>query len=356
MTDEKERIESTSDSTEKPAEKVKDAWTENPIQETPVLAASEESQTSGKESDWQKNLVNRLAFASLNEQRRSRRWSVFFKSLFFIYVFAILYMYTPQDAGDISIGAHTAVIEIKGVIADNAVANADDINHSLRDAFKDKNTKGIILRINSPGGSPVQAGYIYDEIERLRQKYPDVAVYAVVTDLAASAAYYIASAADEIYADKASIVGSIGVLMDGYGFVDTIAKLGVERRLMTAGENKAFLDPFSPLKDKHKVHMQELLNEVHVQFIDAVKKGRGDRLSEKPEIFSGLVWSGAKGVELGLVDGLGNASTVAREKVGAEKIVDFTPRQNYFDRFADKVGATAATTITQSLGSSLNMK
>ncbi|MGD8560825.1 MAG: S49 family peptidase, partial [Gammaproteobacteria bacterium] len=302
-----------------------DPWTQSPRVTEPTGTTQEEAsksadKTTGKKGlfggrgkqqldlsgdDWERDILNRLAFASLNEQRRARRWGVFFKALAFIYVGAVLF-YLPSDLGQKGLagGKHTAVIEIKGAIADDTEASADNIVSGLRDAFKNKNTAGIILRINSPGGSPVQAGYVYDEIKRLRKKYPDTKLYAVVTDMCASGGYYIAVAADEIYANKASIVGSIGVLMNGFGFVETMEKLGVERRLVTAGEHKGALDPFSPIKKDELKHVQSLLNDVHQQFIDVVKEGRGDRLVDSPDIFSGLFWNGEQGLKLGLVDGL----------------------------------------------------
>ncbi len=333
------------------AERGKDPWTENPLASEDDTKAREKAAPAEAKLDWERDLVNRLAFAAINEQRRARRWGIFFKSLFFIYLFALLLWYFPTEQSDISLGGeHTALVEIKGPISDNALASADNIVRGLRAAFKDGNTRAVILRINSPGGSPVQAGYVYDEIRRLRQKYPQIPLYAVAADICASAAYYIASAADEIYADKASLVGSIGVLMDGYGFVETLKKLGIERRLITAGENKAFLDPFSPQKPEHRQFMQELLDTVHRQFIEAVKNGRGERLSDDPVIFSGLVWSGDKSVELGLVDGLGSASYVAREIVGVEKIKDFTPRPNYLDRFAEQLGASMSESVLRLIG------
>ncbi len=327
-----------------------DAWTDGP--EVTSEAGSKKSSKAGPgDRDWERDVVNRLAFAALNEQRRARRWNIFFKSLFFIYLFVLLF-YVPMEWGDTTIttGKHTALVELDGVIAANTPANADNLVSSLRRAFKDEDTAGIILRINSPGGSPVQAGYVYDEIKRLRGKYPNIKLYAVVTDICASGGYYIAAAADEIYADKASIVGSIGVLMDGFGFVDTLKKAGVERRLMTAGEHKGILDPFSPLKTDEVRHVQGLLDGIHQQFIDAVKAGRGDRLADNPDIFSGLFWNGEEGVKLGLVDGLGSSSYVAREIIGAEKIVDFTARPDYFERFADRIGAAMATVIGENLG------
>jgi len=239
-------------------------------------------------------------------------------------------------------GKHTALVDLSGVIAANADASADRIVTGLRAAFEDDKTVGVILRINSPGGSPVQSGYINDEIQRLRAEYPDIPFYAVVMDICASGGYYVAAAADRIYADKASVVGSIGVRFDGFGFVDAIDRLGIERRLMTAGEHKALLDPFLPEGEAEKVHMQRLLDAIHQQFIDVVKQGRGDRLADNPEIFSGLVWTGDQALELGLVDELGSAGYVAREVIGQANIVDFTPRKSVFDRFLTNLGASVA--------------
>ncbi len=331
----------------------KDVWTDNA--ETSVMTGVTEDvpnrdrrsseTTPNKDVEWQRSLINRLSFAALNEQRRARRWSVFFKGLGFVYLFMVIYMFFPKQSTDLHLGRHTALVDISGEISDSSAANADTIIGGMRDAFEDKGTKAIILRINSPGGSPVQAGYVYDEIVRLRLKYPTIPVYTVVADLCASAAYYIASASDKIYADKASLVGSIGVLMDGYGFVETMKKLGVERRLMTAGEHKGFLDPFSPVKEADQQFMQELINNVHLQFITAVKKGRGDRLKDDPLLFSGMIWSGDKAVENGLVDGLGSASYVAREIVGEEHIVDFTPRPDFLASFADRIGIAGAKSL-----------
>jgi protease-4 len=330
-----------------------DVWTSGEKIEEPTKSdkADKAESTRSRETDWERDTLNRLAFAAINEQRRARRWSVFFKSLFFIYVF-VIFFYIPSDwnSGSIKTGKHTALIDLEGVIAANTQANADNLVGSLRAAFKDKKTAGVILRINSPGGSPVQAGYVYDEIKRLRKKYPDTKLYVVVSDICASGGYYIASAADEIYADKASIVGSIGVLMDGFGFVDAMDKVGVQRRLMTAGKHKGALDPFSPLKKAEVKHVQKLLDSVHKQFINQVKAGRGDRLSNSPDLFTGLFWNGEEGIALGLVDGLGNASYVAREIIGEENIVDFTTRPNYLDRFADRIGVTMASVISKSIG------
>ena len=242
---------------------------------------------------------------------------------------------------------HTALVELNGVISDKDEANADSVVTALRDAFDNEHSAGVILRINSPGGSPVQSGYIYDEIRRLREKHPDTPLYAVVTDICASGGYYIASAADKIYADKASIVGSIGVRMDNFGFVEAIDKLGVERRTLTAGENKALLDPFLPENEKAKAHMQTMLDEIHQQFIDSVKKGRGDRLDTTVEgIFSGLIWTGQAAVNIGLVDELGSSSHVAREVIGEETIVNYTVKQDIFERFAERLGSSVAQVIS----------
>lgn len=309
------------------------------------------SSNPSNDSQWQHDLITRLAFASLNEQRRTRRWNIFFKSLFMAYLLLLFIMaFVPVDGGSkMSKGMHTALIEVNGLIADNTEASADNIISSLRKAFKDKNTKGIILRINSPGGSPVQAGYVYDEVLRLRELHKDIKVYAVITDMCASGGYYIASSADEIYADKASIVGSIGVLMNSFGFTEAMKKLGIERRLYTAGEHKGFLDPFSKANPADVKHIKTLLGNIHEQFIDVVKEGRGDRLKDDKRLFSGLVWTGEQGVELGLVDGLGSSSYVAREIIQAENIVDYTARPNYLERFADRLGVAMANILAKSI-------
>ncbi len=296
--------------------------------------------------NWERDIINRLAFASLNEQRRTRRWGIFFKILGFSYLFLLLFLLFSGEWGDLetSVGKHTALVEIQGVIDENAQASADSIITALRAAFGSGNTAAVILRINSPGGSPVQAGYVYDEIRRLRQQHPDIPLYAVITDMGASGGYYIAAAADSIYADKASIVGSIGVTMSpfsmsSFGFTEAMKKLGIQRRLLTSGESKSLLDPFSPLKPEETEHIKKMLDNIHSQFIDAVRTGRGDRLQDNPAIFSGLIWTGEEGVALGLVDALGSASYVAREVIGVEEIVDYTLHPNYLDRFAERLGA-----------------
>ncbi len=299
-------------------------------------------------ASWEREVITQLAEASLREQRRARRWSIFFKSLTFAYIGAIIYMYGGASLATNSLNEkHTAVVELNGVIADNEEANADSIITALRDAFDNENSAGVILRINSPGGSPVQSGYIYDEMLRLRKAHPDTPLYAVITDICASGGYYIASAADKIYADKASIVGSIGVRMDNFGFVDAMNKLGIERRLLTAGKNKALLDPFLPENETAKAHMQTMLTEIHQQFINSVKEGRGDRLDTSVDgLFSGLVWTGEAAVNIGLVDELANSSYVAREVIGEETIINYTVKEDILERFAERLGSTVAQVIS----------
>ncbi|MBX9606380.1 MAG: S49 family peptidase [Gammaproteobacteria bacterium] len=279
-------------------------------------------------TDMERRLFERMSFEFLREQRAARRWGIFFKLLAALYVGGFLLLSLPDKGslGTVGGGKVTALVDLQGVIAHGNPASADTVVTGLRAAFEDSHTAGVILRINSPGGSPVQSGYINDEIYRLREKYPKVPLYAVVEDMAASGGYYVAAAADKIYADKGSLVGSIGVRMDGFGFVDTMQKLGVERRLFTAGENKGFLDPFSTLDQTHVEHVRKLLGDIHQQFINTVQKKRRDKLAKDPQIFSGLVWTGEQALALGLVDELGSTGFVAREVIGAEKIVDFTPR------------------------------
>ncbi|MCO6413187.1 MAG: S49 family peptidase [Thiogranum sp.] len=297
--------------------------------------------------EWQQDLINRLAFAAINEQRRARRWSIFFKFVLFAYLVGLLFLYTPSMRIEPGAAArHTALVEVDGVIASDKEASADNIVEGLRSAFENKNSAAVILRINSPGGSPVQAGYVNDEIRRLRTKYPDKQLYAVISDICASGGYYIAAAADSIYADKASIVGSIGVRMDGFGFVEAIEKLGIERRLLTAGENKGFLDPFQPVKEADVAHVTKLLEDIHQQFIDVVQSGRGDKLKDDPLLFSGFVWTGEQAVDLGLVDALGSAGYVAREVIGAETIVDYTPQEDLFERFSKRLGTALANGVS----------
>ena len=292
---------------------------------------------------WERRVITKLAQASLKEQKRARRWSIFFKFLIFAYITFILFMFTEPDINTAKMAKkHTALVELQGTIADGETASADNIVSALRSAFEDEKTEGVILRINSPGGTPVQAGYIYDEILRLREKYPDTHLYAVVSDMAASGGYYVASAADEIYASNSSIVGSIGVRMDGFGVVDAMEKLGIESRTLTAGKNKALLDPFTPADEDAMKHLQSMIDDIHQQFIDAVKKGRGDRLKEFDDLFTGLIWTGREAVEFGLVDNIGSASYVAREVIGAEDIVEYTVEQDVLERLVDRLGASTA--------------
>ena len=333
------------------------AW-EGP--ERPEANASTSKKVDGAKTggeSWEQDVLSRLAFAAINEQKRARRWSIFFKILIFVYLFLVFWtiqVHRGGDGGLVDTGEHTALVELKGVIADDADANADDVVGALRDAFKSKDTRGVILRINSPGGSPVQAGYINDEIRRLRQKYPKIPLYAVVTDICASGGYYVAVAADKIYADKASIVGSIGVRMSGlttFGFVDAMKKLGIERRMLAAGDDKAMLDPFSPLKEEEVKHVSTLLETIHQQFIRVVKEGRGDRIKgDEHTLFNGFYWTGAQAMDLGLVDGLANSSYVAREVIGAEKIVDYTHRPTPLERLTNRFGVVMAKAFAEILG------
>ena len=304
-------------------------------------------------------LVESLATGALQEQRRSRRWGIFFKLLTFCWLFffmAVIHNATRLShvSLDESTGEHTALVDIDGQIGGNDVS-ADIVVSGLRAAFADANTQAVIVRINSPGGSPVQSGYIYDEIRRLRSINKETPLYAVITDIGASGGYYIAAAADKIYADKASLVGSIGVISSGFGFVDAMDKLGITRRTYTSGENKAFLDPFQSVDREAAAQWQTSLDTIYQQFIDAVKAGRGDRLADNPEIFSGMVWSGQQASELGLVDGLGSTSFVAREVVGAEDIVDYTFRLSPLEKFARELGAGVSATLVEALGSDFQL-
>jgi protease-4 len=299
--------------------------------------------------DWERTLLEKVALQAIQEQRRARQWNALFKLLWFVFAFLVLAAFLgwvgrpDKDAASMSVGRHTAVIDIEGVIG----VEAQRVIKGLNRAFKDTNTAGVVIRLNTPGGSPVQAGYINDEIRRLRGKYPDIPLYAVVQDLCASGGYYIAVAADKIYVDKASLVGSIGVIMGGFGFVGAIDKLGIERRAYTAGGNKDFLDPFVPENPRHREHVQQMLDEIHAQFIKVVRQGRGNRLKESPEIFSGLVWTGEKSIELGLTDALGSTEYVAREVIKADKLVDYTVEENYFETLSKRLGASFGATFAR---------
>lgn len=308
-----------------------------------------EKQQPEKDDQWSREMLFKLAHAGLEEQRRSRRWGIFFKLMGLAYLIALLLVVISPKLTETQLptGGHTAVVELSGIIAPDSEASAENVIAGLRAAFKDKGTKGVVLRINSPGGSPVQSGYIYDEIRRLRDAHPQIPLYAVVTDICASGGYYVAAAADEIYANKASIVGSIGVRMDSFGFVDAIDKMGIERRLLTAGENKALNDPFLPVEPEQQAHLQKMLDDIHQQFISVVRQGRGERLADDPALFSGLIWTGEEAVEKGLVDGLGSTRYVAREVIGQERLVDFTPEEDFFQRISRRVGQAMAQSLVQ---------
>jgi len=307
------------------------------------------SKMTENDPGWERSLITKLAQDALVEQRRRRRWGIFFKLLTFAYITLLLFLMVDWSSrADFTGGKkHTAMVELNGIIAPGTDASAEKITLSLQAAFKDKNTQGVILRINSPGGSPVQSQTIYDEMRRLRKKYPDIPLYAVVEDICASGGYYVAAAADRIYVGRASIVGSIGVLMNGFGFTGMMEKLGVERRLITAGDNKGMLDPFSPLREKDKDYINVLMKDIHEQFIGAVREGRGKRLKETPDMFSGLIWTGEKSVDLGLADGYGSLDSVARDVVKAEEIVDYTQKEGFAEKVARRFGAAAASSLAE---------
>jgi protease IV len=307
----------------------------------PIASTSKQSLT------WEREVIEGLLHSTLKEQRAKRRWGIFFKLSGLVFALGLLALsmgWFDFNAGE-NDEKHTALIELSGEIDISGEASADAINAALRLAFTNENTAGVVIRINSPGGSPVQSGLIYDEIKRLRTDNPNIPIYAVVEEMCASGGYYIASATDKIYVDKASLIGSIGVLMDGFGFTGLMDKLGVERRLVTAGANKGFMDNFSPMNEEQKKFAQQMLNDIHLQFIDAVKKGRGARLKETPETFSGLVWTGARSIELGIADELGSLDTVARDVIKAEAIVDYTSRENIAEKLAKRVGASFGKTV-----------
>ena len=304
-------------------------------------------------SGWERELLERLAFMSLVEQRRTRRWNLIFRFGWLALAVSVVVVWMdPRWLRAERAGPHSALVDVRGMIADEGDTSADQVVAALQAAFRDSGTAGVILRINSPGGSPVQAGYISDEIVRLRGLYPETPVYAVIADMAVSGGYYVAASADSIYSSKSSVVGSIGVMMNGFGFVDAMDKLGVERRLVAAGERKGILDPFLPATEEDVAHFRSLLEDVHNEFIEVVKRGRGDRLAADADIFSGLIWTGSQGIELGLVDALGSSGYVAREVIGAEEIVDFTVRPAPLDAIADRLGASVARTI----GTMLNLE
>ena len=310
---------------------------------------SSTSQSSSGNDKQAQSIVDRLVFAALKEQTRARRWRVGFMLFFIVYISVVTVVFLT-DAGDMSLEAdgdkHTALVKLSGVIASGEAAGSENVIAGLKSAFKHDDTAGIVIEINSPGGSPVQSAYIFDEIMRLKQEHKTIPVYAVVVDMAASGGYFVAAAADKIYANQSSLVGSIGVRMDAFGFVELMKKIGVERRLLTAGENKGLFDPFLPEQSEQKAHLQSMLDEVHGHFIAAVKRGRGDRLVENDDTFSGLIWSGEKALALGLVDAYGTTQSIAKE-LEAEDVVDFTPRANLLERIADRIGSSAGRGISE---------
>ncbi len=302
-----------------------------------------------KGEQWERGVLEKIALAGIKEQRSARRWGIFFKILTFTYVTLILFFAIDWKGRTESMtdGKHTALVEVSGVIGPGTDASAERVNAALQAAFKDRNTQGVVVRVNSPGGSPVQSQNIYDEMRRLRVKYPTIPLYVVVEDMCASGGYFVAAGADRIYVSKSSLVGSIGVRMDGWGVTGLMDKLGVERRLLTAGDNKGFLDPFLPVDEKQKQHALAMLGEIHQQFINVVREGRGKRLKESPDLFSGLVWTGQKSVDLGLADGFGSLDYVAREVIKAEDIVDFSQKENLAEKFARRLGAGAASALAE---------
>ncbi|MGN6669483.1 MAG: S49 family peptidase [Trinickia sp.] len=322
---------------------------QEPIEPQPRGAASE--------PNWERAALERIALAAINEQRSARRWKIFFRFAFLaVLVLIIVGIFHESRETTVATGRHTALVSLEGEISADTNANAKDIDRSLRRAFADADSAGVILYINSPGGSPVQAGIINSEIGRLRKKYPAKPLYVVVGDMCASGGYYVAAAADKIYVDRASIVGSIGVLMDGFGFTGLMDKLGIQRRLHTSGANKGFFDPFSPDTPAMDAHAQAMLDQIHEQFIDAVKRGRGKRLHETPDIFSGLFWTGEKSVQLGLADGFGDTGYVAREVIKAPDIVDYTEKESFPDRIARKFGAAVGEGAVHALALGLKLR
>lgn len=311
------------------------------------------SQRPSSDKEWK--LIEKLLGQAQEEHRKSRRWGIFFKALTFVYLFALLSMMVAGRTSSTGLSAvedHVAVVVVNGVIAPDQDASADLIVTGLARAFEAENSKAVLLKINSPGGSPVQSNQVYNAIKRLRAEHPDKKLYAAITDVGASGAYYIASAADEIYADPASIVGSIGVIMAGFGLEEAADKLGVERRVLTAGSNKAIMDPFSPVRPSDREHMKAMLNEIHQQFITAVRNGRGERLkeAENPEIFTGLFWTGERAETMGLVDGLKSPGDVARDVVGIEDMVNYSVGRSPFEEFVRRFGVSIGEGVASQIG------
>lgn len=320
--------------------------------ESPPANRATAQPASSAESGWERAALERIALAAINEQRAARRWKIFFRCTFLIVLLLLawgLFRLSDKSVTTDTGGHHTALVSLDGEIATGNPANAADIDRALNRAFDDRDTAGVILHIDSPGGSPVQAGIINGEIRRLRAKHPSIPLYVVVGDMCASGGYYVAAAADRIYVDKASIVGSIGVLMNGFGFTGLMNKLGIERRLRTSGENKGFYDPFSPDTPQMDAHAQQMLDQIHQQFIDAVRAGRGKRLHETPDIFSGLFWTGQQSIALGLADGLGDTGYVAREVIKAPNVVNYTVKQRLSDRLARRFGTSVGKAAVRAL-------
>lgn len=318
--------------------------------------ARQETEDRTSSPAWEREILEKVLLASVAEQRRARRWGIFFKLFMLAYLGVALWLAAQPLSEQRGKGerSHTAVVDVAGMIAAGEKANADAIIEGLRAAAEAAGTKGIILRMNTPGGSPVQSAYIYEEVRRIKKLKPELPIYAVVADMCTSGGYYIASAADKIFVNQSSIVGSIGVIMDSFGFVDAINKLGVERRVMTAGEHKAILDPFSPVDPVAKEHVQTVLNSIHRQFIEAVRQGRAGRLKEDaPGLYSGLVWAGAEGIELGLVDELGDVRSVAETVIGAKDIVNYTPEENLWDRVTSRIGASFGRALRSAVSAGL---
>ncbi|MFZ4700643.1 MAG: signal peptide peptidase SppA [Candidatus Methylumidiphilus sp.] len=310
-------------------------------------------------TSWERETLEKVLLASVHEQRSARRWGVFFKCALLLYLLVVAVMAFRPSGGFMTRSTskqHTAVIDVAGPIMEGNPTDAANLIEGLRDAAKDKGTKGIVLRMNSPGGSPVQSAYVYEEIRRIKKENPKLPIYAVVSDLCASGCYYIAAAADKIYVHPASVIGSIGVIMNGFGFVDTMQRMGVERRLLIAGSHKALLDPFSPVNEVEKQHLQGVIDSVHTQFIDAVKQGRGDRLKDNPELFSGLVWTGQDSIKLGLADEVGDIRSVAETVIGVKETVNFTPKEKLLDRISQRLGASLGTALQSAIGSTIELR
>lgn len=317
-----------------------------------------ESGASRAGSPWERDLIEKILLETLKEQTRARRWGLFFKLALLAYLAAVLWLAAapfsePRRGAE---NEHTAVVDISGLISEGSKTNAEAIIKGLQAAVEDKGTKGIILRMNSPGGTPVQAAYVYSELRAIKKSHPSLPVIAVASDLCASGCYYIAAGADKIFANPSSIVGSIGVIMNGFGFVQAMEKLGVERRAFTAGEHKALLDPFKAINPEEKAQVQKVLNGIHQQFIAAVRDGRGSRLKESPDVFSGLVWTGQDAIELGLVDAIGDVHSVAEKEIGASELVNFTESEDWFERLSHKLGTTLGAALTEAAGSAASLR